>query len=315
MKKFTFFVAAVLCGGGAQAQVKWDLPSGYASNTFQVQNLQQFVQDVDKATGGKLKISVHPNASLFKANEIKRTVQSGEVSMGDFILSSAANESAAYGIDSIPFLASSYAEAKRLDQASRSMLAKTLGAQGMQLLYTVPWPPQSLYSVKPGKSLADIKGTKMRAYSRATSYIASAVGAQPVTVQLTDLSAALTTGTVDNFLTSSASGVDGKLYETVKHFYGVAAWLPRNAAVVNQKAFNGLDKATQDALLAQAAAAEQRGWSLSEQKDREYLKELVGKGMQVDASAESLKKELKPIGERMAAEWVKVAGDEGRAVI
>lgn len=315
MKKFTFFVAAVLCAGGAQAQVKWDLPSGYASNTFQVQNLLQFVQDVDKATGGKLKISVHPNASLFKANEIKRTVQSGQVPMGDFILSSAANESAAYGIDSIPFLASSYTEAKRLDQASRSMLAKTLGAQGMQLLYTVPWPPQSLYSVKPVKSLADLKGTKMRAYSPATSYIASAVGAQPVTVQLTELSAALTTGTVDNFLTSSASGVDGKLYETVKHFYGVAAWLPRNAVVVNQKAFNGLDKATQDALLAQAAAAGQRGWSLSEQKDREYLKELVGKGMQVDASAESLKKELKPIGERMAAEWVKVAGDEGRAVI
>lgn len=315
MKKIAFGMCALAVAGLSQAQTKWDLPSGYALNTFQVQNLQQFVQDVDKATGGKLKITVHPNASLFKANEIKRTVQSGQVALGEFILSGAANEAAAYGVDSIPFLATSYVESKRLDQASRPLLIKTLGAQGMKLLYTVPWPAQSLYSVKPVTALKDLKGTKMRAYNPATSYIASAVGAQPVTIQLAELSAALSTGTVDNFLTSSASGVDSKLYESVKYFYGVAAWLPRNAVVVNQKAFDALDKATQEALVAQAAVAEQRGWAMSEKKDQEYLKELAAKGMQVDVSAENLKKELKAVGERMTADWIKTAGDEGKAVI
>ncbi len=315
MKKITICLSAVLSVCAAQAQIKWDLPSGYAVNTFQVQNLQQFVQDVDKATGGKLKIAVHPNASLFKANEIKRTVQSGQVALGEFILSGAANEAPVYGVDSIPFLATSYADSKRLDQASRPLLVKTLGAQGMKLLYTVPWPAQSLYSVKPVTALKDLKGTKMRAYNPATSYIATAVGAQPVTIQLAELSAALATGTVDNFLTSSASGVDSKLYETVKYFYGVAAWLPRNAVVVNQKAFDALDKPTQDALLAQAAIAEQRGWAMSEKKDQEYLKELAAKGMQVDVSATSLKAELKAVGERMTADWIKTAGDDGKAVI
>lgn len=315
MKKTMFGLCAVAAACLAHAETKWDLPSGYAVNTFQVQNLQQFVQDVNKATGGKLKITVHPNASLFKANEIKRTVQSGQVALGEFILSGAANEAAAYGLDSIPFLATSYAESKRLDQASRPLLVKTLGAQGMKLLYTVPWPAQSLYSVKPVTALKDLKGTKMRAYNPATSYIANAVGAQPVTIQLAELSAALTTGTVDNFLTSSASGVDSKLYESVKYFYGVAAWLPRNAVVVNQKAFDALDKGTQDALLAQAVVAEQRGWAMSEKKDQEYLKELAAKGMQVDVSAENLKKELKAVGERMTADWIKTAGDEGKAVI
>lgn len=315
MKKIAIGLCAVALAGFAQAQTKWDLPSGYAVNTFQVQNLQQFAQDVDKATAGKLKITVHANASLFKANEIKRTVQSGQVALGEFILSGAANEAPVYGIDSIPFLATSYAESKRLDQASRPLLVKTLGAQGMKLLYTVPWPAQSLYSVKPVTALKDLKGTKMRAYNPATSYIATAVGAQPVTIQLAELSAALATGTVDNFLTSSASGVDSKLYETVKYFYGVAAWLPRNAVVVNQKVFDALDKPTQEAVLAQAAVAEQRGWAMSEKKDQEYLKELAAKGMQVDVAATSLKAELKAVGERMTADWVKSAGDEGKAVI
>jgi TRAP-type C4-dicarboxylate transport system substrate-binding protein len=308
-------LAAVAIAGTASAQVKWDLPSGYGVNTFPVQNLQQFAEGVEKATGGKLKIAVHANASLFKANEIKRAVQSTQVPAGEFILSGAANEAPVFGVDSIPFLATSYAEAKRLDEASRPLLVKTLAAQGIKLLYTVPWPPQSLYSAKPVSTLKDLNRTKMRAYNPATSYIATAVGAQPVTIQLAELPAALATGGVDNFLTSSASGVDSKLYESIKYFYGVAAWLPRNAVVVNQKAFEALDKATQDAVLQQAAASEQRGWKLSEQKNEEYIKELAARGMTVDVSAEGLKKELKVIGDRMTADWIKLAGADGQAVI
>jgi TRAP-type C4-dicarboxylate transport system substrate-binding protein len=313
--KALFCVSLLACAASAQAQVKWDLPSGYGTNTFQVQNLQQFAEGVDKATAGKLKIAVHPNASLFKANEIKRAVQSAQVPVGEFILSGAANESPIFGVDSIPFLATSYADSKRLDDASRPALVKTLAAQGVKLLYTVPWPPQSLYSAKPVGALKDLKGTKMRAYNPATSFIANAVGAQPVTIQLAELPAALATGGVDNFLTSSASGIDSKLYESVKYFYAVAAWLPRNAVVVNQKAFDALDKPSQEAVLQQAAAAEQRGWKLSEQRDAEYLKELAAKGMKIDPTSEGLKKELKSIGDQMTADWVKLAGGEGKAVI
>lgn len=308
-------LTATLASLGVQAQVKWDLASGYAANTLQVQNLQLFADGVDKATAGKLKITVHANASLFKANEIKRAVQSGQVPAGEFILSSAANESPVFGVDSIPFLATSYADAKRLDMASRQLLTKTLAAQGVKLLYTVPWPPQSLYSVKPVNGLKDLKGTRMRAYNPATSFIATAVGAQPVTIQLAELPAALATGTVDNFLTSSASGVDSKLHENAKYFYAVAAWLPRNAVVINQKAFDALDKSVQEVLLQQATAAERRGWAMSEQRDAEYLKELAAKGMKIDSAPNGLKADLKSIGDQMTADWVKQAGPDGKVVI
>lgn len=299
----------------AHAQTKWDLPSGYAMNTFQVQNLQWFADEVAKASAGKLKITLHPNASLFKANEIKRAVQSGQTAIGEFILSSAANEHPMFGLDSIPFLATSYAEAKKLDEVSHPQLDRTLKEQGLKLLYTVPWPPQGLYSIKPVASMGDLKGTKMRAYNPATSRIAEYVGAQPVTIQLAELPQGLATGTVQTFLTSSASGVDSKLYEQVKYFYDVNAWLPRNAVVVNQAAFEALDKPTQSAVLKVAADAGKRGWQISEQKDGEYMKELAAKGMTVDTTSEGLKRELKVIGGRMTVEWLKTAGDEGKAVI
>jgi TRAP-type transport system periplasmic protein len=315
MKKLVFAVAATAVATMAQAQTKWDLPSGYNTNTFQVQNLQYFADEVDKATGGKLKVTIHPNASLFKANEIKRAVQSGQSQMGEFILSSASNENPLFGLDSLPFLATTYPEAKKLSDISNPYLDKLLASQGIKLLYTVPWPGQSLYTKRPVASMQDLKGTKMRAYNPATSRIAEYVGAQPVTVQLAELPAALATGTVDNFLTSSNSGVDSKLHEHVKYFYDVNAWLPRNALVVSQKAFDALDKPTQAAVLKVAAAAEARGWKESERLDDENLKVLESKGMTVDRSSELLKRELKIIGGRMTGEWLRPAGDDGKTII
>jgi TRAP-type C4-dicarboxylate transport system substrate-binding protein len=315
LKRIAFAAVAATAATLAHAQAKWDMPTGYAASSFQTQNVQQFADEVDKATAGKLKITLHPNGSLYKANEIKRAVQSGQAQVGEFILSGAANENPLYGVDSIPFLADSYPAAKKLSAASRPALDKLLASQNMKLLFVSPWPGQSLYSAKPINSVADLKGTKMRAYNPATSRIAQLVGAQPTTIQLAELGQALATGTVENFLTSSASGVEMKLYESVKNFYAVNAWLPKNAIVVNAKAFAALDPALQAAVLKAAEAAEARGWATSEQKNDEYLKELAAKGMKVGPPSPALATELKKVGDTMTAEWVKQAGADGQAII
>jgi TRAP-type transport system periplasmic protein len=316
MKSFVpAMLLSALAALPAAAQTQWDLPTGYAVGSFQTQNVQQFADEVAQATGGKLKIVLHANGSLYKANEIKRAVQTGQAQAGEFILSGASNENPLFGVDSIPFLADSYPAAKRLSEASRPALDKLLAAQGMKLLFVSPWPGQSLYSTKPVETIADLKGTKMRAYNPATSRIAQLAGAQPTTIQLAELGQAIATGTVENFLTSSASGVEMKLYESVKHFYGVNAWLPKNAVVVNRKAFDALDRPAQDALLKAAATAEQRGWATSEQKNAEYLKELAAKGMKVAAPSEALTRELRKIGATMTGEWLKQAGADGQAII
>jgi TRAP-type transport system periplasmic protein len=315
MKKLLLSFAVTLAAGGALAQTKWDLPTGYGVNSFQTENVQLFANEVDKATNGKLKITLHPNGSLYKANEIKRAVQTGQTPAGEFILSGASNENALFGIDSIPFLATDYRQARKLYTASKPALDKLLAGQGMKLLFSVPWPGQSLYSVKEIKGPQDLQGTKMRAYNPATTRIAQLLKAQPTTIQLAELGQALATGTVENFLTSSASGVENKLFEQTKFFYTVNAWLPRNATVVNQKAFDALDKAAQDAVLKAAAAAESRGWAISEQKDSDFVKELGAKGMRVAQPSDSLRKELMAIGETMTADWLKTAGADGQAIV
>ena len=183
-------------GSTAMAQTKWDLPAAYPTSNFHTENLTQFAADVDKATGGKLKITVHANASLFKANEIKRAVQGGQAQIGEVLLVNFENENPLYGLDGIPFLATSYAESKQLYVAQKPALEKLLGAQGMKVLYAVAWPPQGIFTKKQLSSVADLRGIKWRAYSPATAKIAELIGAQPVTIQAAELSQALATGVV-----------------------------------------------------------------------------------------------------------------------
>ena len=306
---------ACMGAGAVQAQTKWDLASAYPANNFHSENLVQFASDVEKATAGKLKITVHSNASLFKATEIKRAVQGGQTQAGEVIQASMQNEWQIYGADGLPFLADSYEESLKLQASQRPMIEKKLADQGLVYLYAVAWPPQGLFTKKPIASAADLKGIKWRAYSPATARIADLVKAQPVTVQAAELSQALATGVVEATMTSGATGVDSKLYEQLKYYYDVQAWLPKNMVIVNRKAFDALDKETQEAVFKAAAAAEIRGLAASKRVDTDSKAKLKANGMQVVEASSQLKADLKKVGETMLTEWLEKAGAEGQALL
>ena len=299
----------------AQAQTKWDLPAAYPATNFHSINLQQFADDVDKATGGKLKITVHAGASLFKAPEIKRAVQGGQAQIGEILLVNFQNEWQVFGADGLPFLADSYDAAAKLWRAQKPMVEKKLAEQGMMVLYAVPWPPQGIYVKKPINSAADLKGVKWRAYSPATARIAELVGAQPVTVQAAELSQAMATGVVESYMSSGSTGFDTKTYEHIKYWYDTQAWLPKNAVIVNKRAFDALDKATQDALLKAAADAEVRGIAASKKTNTESLDKLKANGMQILPPSPQLKADMQKVGETMLKEWLEKAGPEGQQLV
>lgn len=299
----------------AGAQTSWDMPTPYPEAIFHTENVRFFADNVAKATGGKLKIVVHPGASLFKSNEIKRAVQGGQAQIGEILLSGHSNEDPMYGIDSVPFFATSYSESAKLSKIWRPAVDARFAKQGMKVLYSVPWPPQGLYTSKPIESVADMKGLKLRTYNPATSKIAELVGAQSITVQASEVVQALATGTANANFTSGASGYDQKAWETSKYFYDLQAWLPYDVVVVSQKAFAALDKPTQEAVLQAAAQAEARGAKISEEKAKWYVDQLAAHGMKVVAPSPTLKADLKKIGDQMIAEWLKTTGADGKRVV
>ncbi|NWG26678.1 MAG: TRAP transporter substrate-binding protein [Pseudorhodoplanes sp.] len=312
---FAVLGLAVCAAAPAQAQTKWNLPAAYPADNPHTENLSAFAKDVEAATGGKLQITVHPAASLFKAPEIKRAVATGQAQIGEVLISLHENEDPVFGIDVVPFLATSFPEAKKLYLASKPAIEKKLDSQGLKLLFAVPWAPQGLYAKKDINSAEDMKGLKWRAYNPGTARIGELVGAQSVTVQAAELPQALATGVVNSLMTSGATGYDSKIWETLTHYYDTQAWIPKNITFVNKAVFDALDKPTQDAILKAAATAEERGWKNWAEKAKWYTDQLAAKGMKVQPPSDKLKSDLKKIGDQLTADWLKRAGPDGEAIV
>jgi TRAP-type transport system periplasmic protein len=304
-----------LAATSAMAQTKWDMPTPYSDGTFQTKNVREFVADVEKGAAGKLKITVHSNASLVKMPEMKRAVQSGQAPIGEILISVLSNEDAIFGFDSVPGLVGSYAEARKLHNIAKAAVASRLEKQGMKFLYSVAWPPQGVYTKAPINALADLKGTKFRSFSPATARFIQLVGAVPTTIQVPEIAQAFRTGVLDAMITSSATGVDQQSWDYLTNFYDVQAFLPQNLVFVNKKAFDALPADVQKAVLDAAARAEDRGWKMSEDLNTSLKKTLADKGIKVQPATDKMKAEMKAIGATMAAEWAKKAGPDGEKIV
>src|SRR5215475_3319396 len=256
-------VFAGALAGNAIAETQWDLATNYPASAFHIKYIAQFASDVEKATGGSLKIVVHPGGAMIKHAEIKRAVSDGKVAAGEVLISLLADEASVYAIDSIPFLATSYNDARRLYDSQRPYLEKELAKQGLVLLFSVPWPPQGIYAKREITSVDDLKDLKFRTYNVMTRRIAELAGAQPTQIEVPDLPAAFASGRVDVMITSASSGVQTKAEEYLTHYIDSQAWLPRNMVFANKAAFERLTTAEKKALIEAAGAAEDRGWKLS----------------------------------------------------
>ncbi len=308
--------AVGLVAGTALAAEKWDMPMAYADGNFHTQNGKAFAECVKIGSRGELEIVVHGGGSLFKGNEIKRAVQTGQVPIGERLLSAHQNENPVFGYDSIPFLATSYEDSEKLWKAARPVIEKVLEEQGLVLLYSVPWPPQGLYTKKAIESADDMKGVKFRAYNAATARLAELMGAQPVQIEAAELAQALATGVAESFISSGATGYDRKVWDYgIEYFYNVQAWLPRNYVFVNKQAWDGLSEEARAGLRACAYMAELSGTKWSQVYASWTLEQLAANGITVAPPGDRLRADFERIGEIMTEEWLEAAGEPGRQII
>jgi TRAP-type C4-dicarboxylate transport system substrate-binding protein len=305
---------AVVTIGSANAET-WDMPTPYPDKTFHTVNIVQFAKDVSAATGGALTIKIHSAGSLFKHKGIKSAVRGGQVPIGEFFLGLLANEHPAFGIDTQPFLATNYDDAERLWSAQRPTVVKLLEKQGLQPLFSVPWPPQGLYTKKDVNSVADLRGLKFRTYNPTLANFVKRVGAAPTQVQVPDIPQAFSTGRVEAMITSPSTGANSKAWDFLSHYTDIQAWVPKNIVVVNKRAFRRLDKATQQAVLKAAKAAESRGWKMSRAETVSKTEILRKNGLKIVTPSAELMKGLRTVGAQMLEDWKKSGGAEGASIL
>ena len=315
MLRIVAFSSAAMFAFAAQAQVKWDMPTPYSDGEFHTINVRQFADDVKKASAGQIDIVVHSNGSLIKHPDMLRAVSTGQVNIAEFLLGQFGNEEPVFNADNVPFLAAGYDNAWKLYQAQKPALTKKLEGRGLVLLYSVAWPGQGLYTKTPLKSVDDFKGTKFRTYSAYTARLAELLGASPTVIQVPEVPQAFATGTISAMITSSATGTSTKAWEFVKNYYTTNAMHPKNAVVVNNRAFQALSAAHRKILVDAAATAEKRGWDLSREREHTANKMLADNGMTVHAPDAGLMSAMNKVGDTIAAEWLKAAGADGEAIV
>ena len=317
MKTLSTFLAATaltVVGTAATAE-KWDMPMAYSASNFHSAVGAEFASCVTTGTGGDIEIVTHSGGSLFPGAQIKRAIQTGQVPIGERLLSGHQNENALFGFDSIPFLATSFDDSAKLWDAAKGPITNLLAGQGLTLLYAVPWPPQGLYFKNEVTSVADMKGIKFRSYNNATSRLAELTGMLPVTIEAAEISQAFATGVADSMVSSGSTGYDRKVWESLNYFYEVDAWLPRNYVMVNSGVWDDVSDASKGVIRGCASLAEYAGNWRSKEYTGFTLQGLRNGGMTVGPASDQMVGELKEIGATMTNEWLEAAGDEGAAIV
>jgi TRAP-type C4-dicarboxylate transport system substrate-binding protein len=307
--------ALLLAAAPSLAQTTWDMPTPYGDAVFHTQNLRTFADDVRAATGGAVDITVHSAGSRLGHAEIRDAVRRGLAPIGEVLMSRLSNENPIFEVDSIPVLAASYEEAAALWAASREAVVAALNAQGLTLLFAVPWPGQSLFLRADVTEPAELHGISFRAYNAATERLVQPLGMVPTQVEAGDIPTAFSTGRVAAMITSPSTGVSSQAWDYTSHYIDTQAWPPKNMVFVNTNTSMALPEKQQTSILRAAEAAEARGWEMSKAETETQIAALRQAGMVVSQPSAALAAALAEVGRTMTEEWLARAGESGAAVI
>jgi TRAP-type C4-dicarboxylate transport system substrate-binding protein len=285
-REFMVGTAAVLTSTAlthpASAATNLDLATVWPDGNFHTTNAKRFAEEVGKATGGEVKITVQAGGSLgFKGPEQLRAVRDGLVPIADVLNIQQIGDEPMLGTESIPFLVGSDSELKILHKYLRPEYEAIAAKNNQKVLYMVPWPTQYLHLKVKADTLEGLKGVKIRVPDKNAQDMCAAVGMAPVLIPWGETIPALASGAVAGVSTSAVSGVDGKFWEFLKYIYPTNHTWSCQMVNINNDTWKKLSPAHQKAIEELAKKLEPEFWAASLKADTDSLKRLTDGGMEV----------------------------------
>ncbi|TAD88560.1 MAG: C4-dicarboxylate ABC transporter substrate-binding protein [Alphaproteobacteria bacterium] len=293
----------------------WDFAVSYPDANPHTRMARLFAAEVARESGGRLDLAVHPGAVLFKAPEILHAVASGQVPVGEFPLQTQANDDPVWGADTVPFLAPGIEGAAKLYARQKPLLERRCTQAGLRWLYSVPSTGIALVLSRPIQAVADLLGQPIRPGSRSFAGFVRALGAVPATVSQIDLPEAFRHGTVRGWFTTLGAAVEQRSWQFAGAVLDLGAAYPRNAVVVNDRAFRRLSADLQAALLEAAARIEAKAWASAVMLQQDMRAKLTQNGVQVLSPSRGLTDGFTRAARPVIEDWLKRAGAEGDALI
>ena len=287
---------AVVLSGSAWAQEKFRIAGNFTDKHSSSVAIEQFKKDVEAATGGKLVIETFPNMQLGGAQENVSQTRAGTINatwVGMAFLSRTVPELEAV---SLPFLFPTREVAyKVMDGPIGDLIDKKLEDKGFIALgFMELGSRQVTNSVRPIKTMADMKGLKIRLQPNET-HLATfrALGANPQAMDIREVYSALEQKVLDGEENPYNLIYDSRFFEVQKYLSNTGHFFDFIAVVANRKKFQALSPEFQKAIRTamDKAVATQR--VAAAKADSEALAELQKKGMQFDAMPPSEREAMK----------------------
>ncbi len=279
-------VAGVIGCGSASAQEKIRIAGNFSLEHSSSVAIEQFKKDVEAATGGKLVVEVFPAMQLGGAQENVTQVRAGTIMMtwvGMAFLSRTVPELEAV---SLPFMYPNREVAyKVMDGPIGTLIDQKMADKGfISLGFMELGPRQVTNSVRPIKTMADLKGLKIRLQPNET-HLATfrALGANPIAMDIREVYSAMEQKVIDGHENPYALIIDSRFYEVQKYVSNTAHFFDFIAVVANRKKFEALSPEFQTAIKTAMTKAVASQRLAATKADATALAELQKKGMQYDA--------------------------------
>jgi len=307
---------ATLTAGNAVAKTKWDMHLNYPAGNFHTDGAQRFADRVKEATNGELEIVLHPGAALgFKGPELLRVVADGQMSIAEVPTGMVEGDAPVLALTAQPFISATAFEQRLLYQLAKPKYAEILKKFNQFTIYSSVWPFSGIYTQRPIKSAADLKGLKMRVYDGTGLDFGNATGIAARKMPFSEVYPAMKSGLLDSMYTSSVSGVDAKAWEVLKFFTPINIVGPVNMINVNLAAWNKLSKETQETVMEIAIDLEDEMWNLAGDMDRKSRTTLTENGITIVPVNQKFRKELDQIGIQLRKAWADKAGADAQGII
>ncbi len=217
-------VASMMLAAPAQSEEKIRLRvmgMPLATGHIQKSKEQPFFESLAQKTGLPFDVDYKPlDSSGIKEFEQLRVMRSGLFDIVALRLAQVSrDEPTILGLDLVG-LNSDYETARKVVDAYKDTVDERLQKQfNTKLLGVWPFGPQIIFCKAPVKSLADLKGLKVRILDGVMAKFMERIGATPVTLAFSEVSQGLSLGTIDCAVTGPSSANSAGWPESVTHAY------------------------------------------------------------------------------------------------
>jgi tripartite ATP-independent transporter DctP family solute receptor len=313
------FIAAVLSAAGGckgkssgSADAKplvLKLGTAHADGQPSVEACKKLAEDVKAKTNGRIIIEVFPGGILGNETSMRDSVATGSIQMASL----GAGVMGAYtGAANLPVANYVWRDEPHMLRVLNGELGKKYiydpveQVSGIHVINGWPQPARRLMTVKPVKSLADLKNMKIRVPAGNSLYEETwiALGTLPVALPMDEVYTALENGVVDGLEMPTDSLYHNGYHEKAKYLAKTDHMMYLQYLFINAKVWNSLSAGDQKIIEDCAAEAEKYHNKLRDDSLDVILKDMEAKGVTISTvDIASFKAACDPVLKKWMSTW------------